>query len=266
MWFDYNAIGAYLLTLCLAAVFFMGILLYKQRTANTIAGWFAGGVVGILLGASGAAAAVFLLGYELQPVIDTVVFDGAEGVEGQGGGGPGGAGGGRGGPAGGGFEGGDFGGGGGRGGGAGGGGRGARGGGGNFDPVAIFERQDEDGDGFLKDDEISEWMRDGLEETDTDGDGTISLAEFQEHIQSRRARFGGGRGGPGGGGGQRGGGQRGGGEGQRGGGARPNSNRPARPQMEDDQQSGKDQDASQQSEEQKIGKAEQKKVQPGDSD
>ena len=75
----------------------------------------------------------------------------------------------------------------------GGGGRGARRGGGGrgFDPMAMFERQDADKDGILKDDEIPERMRGRLEMIDTDGNGEIS----KEEIKAIAERMGGGRGG-----------------------------------------------------------------------
>ena len=93
------------------------------------------------------------------------------------------------------------GGGGGGGGGRGGAGGGGRGGGGGFDPAAIFERRDEDGDGKLTGDEISDFMRNNMEGTDTDGDGAITLEEFQKRLEEMRSSggFGGGGGGrPGG--------------------------------------------------------------------
>jgi polyisoprenoid-binding protein YceI len=104
------------------------------------------------------------------------------------------------------------GGGGGRGGrGGGGGGRGGGGGGrggGGFDPSMMFANWDADGDGKLTGDEINDWMREGMEETDTDKDGAITLEEFQARIQRRRAAGGFGGGGGRGGGGRRGGGDR----------------------------------------------------------
>lgn len=99
------------------------------------------------------------------------------------------------------------------------GGRGG-GGGGGFDPAAMFERADADGDGKLTGDEISGRMLENLEEIDTDGDGAVSLEEFEKRMSEMMARFGGGRGG-------RGGGRGGGGFG---GGGDPREGRPERPQ------------------------------------
>jgi hypothetical protein len=81
-------------------------------------------------------------------------------------------------------------------------GGGGRGGpGGSFDPAAMFERRDADGDGKLSGDEISERMRGNLEEIDTDKDGAVALEEFQTFMSQMRARggMGGGRGMGGGG-------------------------------------------------------------------
>ncbi len=79
-------------------------------------------------------------------------------------------------------------------------GGGGRGGGGprgggrrRFDPAAIFQQQDADGDGKLTGDEIAGRMRDNLSEIDTDGDGAISLEELKERFRQFRGR------GPGGG-------------------------------------------------------------------
>jgi polyisoprenoid-binding protein YceI len=76
------------------------------------------------------------------------------------------------------------------GGGRGGGGGGRRGSRGGFDPAQFFASRDADKDGKLSGDEISERMREDLDEIDKDGDGAISLEEFQARMQ----RFGGGRG------------------------------------------------------------------------
>ncbi len=80
--------------------------------------------------------------------------------------------------------------------GGGGGGGGQRGGGG-WDPEAMFTENDTDGDGFLKDDEISDRMRENLAAIDTDGDGAVSKEEMMARSAARR----GGGGQPGGGGG-----------------------------------------------------------------
>lgn len=72
-------------------------------------------------------------------------------------------------------------------------------GGGGFSPEMIFNRRDENGDGKLTGDEISERMAERLDEIDANGDGEVSLEEFQSNIQSRFGAGGGGsRGGPGG--------------------------------------------------------------------
>ncbi len=71
----------------------------------------------------------------------------------------------------------------------GGGGGGGRGGGRRgFDPMAMFERQDADGDGVLKGDEIPERMRGRLEMVDTDKNGEVS----KEEMQALAERMGGG--------------------------------------------------------------------------
>ena len=72
------------------------------------------------------------------------------------------------------------------------------GGRGQFDPVEFFKQRDLDGDGKLSGDEISDRMRQRLDEIDTDKDGAVSLEEWQERIRKRR-ESGGGRGGRGGG-------------------------------------------------------------------
>ena len=59
----------------------------------------------------------------------------------------------------------------------------------------MFARNDKDGDGKLTGDEISERMRPNLAEIDTDGDQSISMAEFTASIAKRRAAGGGGGGG-----------------------------------------------------------------------
>jgi len=48
-----------------------------------------------------------------------------------------------------------------------------------FDPAAFFERMDVNSDGKLSGDEIPERMRERVPAMDTDGDGSVSLAEFQ---------------------------------------------------------------------------------------
>jgi hypothetical protein len=70
-------------------------------------------------------------------------------------------------------------------------GRGGPGGGGQFDPEAFFNENDEDGDGVLSGDEIPERMRESLSEIDTDGDESISKEEWNARIEARRASGGG---------------------------------------------------------------------------
>ena len=109
-----------------------------------------------------------------------------------------------------------------------GGGGGRRGGG--FDLAAIFERRDTDGDGKLSGDEIGERLRDRLDQIDSDQDGSVTLAEFQDGMQSMFAN----RGADGERGGGRGpGGRRGLGGGGFGGDPREGKpDRPQRPEME----------------------------------
>lgn len=70
--------------------------------------------------------------------------------------------------------------------GGGGGGRGRRGGRGNFDPEAMFKEWDKDADGKLSGEEIPERMREGIAETDTDGDQSISLDELKARFERMR--------------------------------------------------------------------------------
>ncbi len=85
------------------------------------------------------------------------------------------------------------------------GGPGGGGGRGGFDPEAMFTERDADGDGKLTGDEISDRMRENLEEIDTDGDGAVSKEELLARMSQRQGRRGGGgeRGGRGGEGGER---------------------------------------------------------------
>ncbi len=64
-----------------------------------------------------------------------------------------------------------------------------------FDPIAFFKQRDADGDGKLSGDEISDRMRQQLDQIDTDKDGAISLKEWQERPRKRRKKGDGGRGG-----------------------------------------------------------------------
>lgn len=85
--------------------------------------------------------------------------------------------------------------------------RGGDGGGrGQFDPEAFFKQRDLDGDGKLSGDEISDRMRQRLDQIDTDKDGAVSLEEFlkrRENGGGRGRRGGGERKGEGGGRGSR---------------------------------------------------------------
>lgn len=69
-------------------------------------------------------------------------------------------------------------------------------GGTGFDPMAMFTKNDQDGDGKLTGTEISERLRDRLADIDTDGDQAISKDEFMASMAKRRAAGGGGGGGP----------------------------------------------------------------------
>ncbi len=98
------------------------------------------------------------------------------------------------------------------------------GGGGRFDPAAIFADRDADGDGKLTGDEISDRMRENMDQIDTDQDGSVTLEEFQARMQQMFANRGAGGDGPG-----EPGSDRGSGEGDPGEGA---SDRPQRPETE----------------------------------
>ena len=71
------------------------------------------------------------------------------------------------------------------------------GGGGRFDLAAMFENRDADGDGKLTGDEISERMRENMDQIDTDQDGSVTLEEFQARMQQMFANRGAGGDGPG---------------------------------------------------------------------
>ena len=66
-----------------------------------------------------------------------------------------------------------------------GGGQGGSGSRGGFDPEAIFTRLDENGDGQLEGDEISDRLSQRMEQTDTNSDGKISREEFLAAIRQR---------------------------------------------------------------------------------
>ena len=65
------------------------------------------------------------------------------------------------------------------------GGGGARGDGRQFDPEAFFATRDEDSNGKLEGEEISERMQGRLEQIDTDKDGAVSKEEFLAGMQNR---------------------------------------------------------------------------------
>lgn len=60
-----------------------------------------------------------------------------------------------------------------------------RAGGGNFDPAAIFNAMDTDGDGKLTGDEIPDRLKTNLDAMDADKDGSITLEEQQAWFQKR---------------------------------------------------------------------------------
>jgi hypothetical protein len=74
------------------------------------------------------------------------------------------------------------------GGGGGGGGRPGGGPGGGFDPAAMFDENDADGDGKLAGDEIPERMSENVAAIDTDGDAAVSKQEWTAYIETRRAQ------------------------------------------------------------------------------
>lgn len=74
-------------------------------------------------------------------------------------------------------------------------GGGQRGGGGDFDPEAFFATRDEDNNGKLEGDEITERMQERVDQIDTDKDGAVSKEEFLARMRNRGGA--GGRGGRG---------------------------------------------------------------------
>ena len=61
---------------------------------------------------------------------------------------------------------------------------------GSFDPQQMFARRDANSDGKLSGDEIPDQMRENLTEIDADGDGSVTLEEFQERVRQRRQQRG----------------------------------------------------------------------------
>jgi len=64
MW-TYNAMGTYILVVTLATIFVIILVARQQRAQKDVAIWLMSGLVGILLGAAGAAAVVQGMGYDL---------------------------------------------------------------------------------------------------------------------------------------------------------------------------------------------------------
>jgi len=102
--------GTYVLVVTLATVFVIILVARQQRAQKDLAIWFISGLVGILLGAAGAAAIVQTMGYDITKGYGTPPGDdidlyaedaGDEGAGGEGGMGMGSPGGGMGGPGGG---------------------------------------------------------------------------------------------------------------------------------------------------------------------
>lgn len=75
------------------------------------------------------------------------------------------------------------------------GGGGRQGGGGGRDPEAMFARLDADSDGKIQGEEISERLKNRMEQIDTDKDGALSKEEFLAGMQTRNQDGGGNAGG-----------------------------------------------------------------------
>jgi hypothetical protein len=80
MW-TYDAMGTYVLVLTLATIFVTILVFRQRRTQKDVAFWVASGLVGILLGAAGAAAAVQIFGYNLVKVLEVPSPDSIAPVE-----------------------------------------------------------------------------------------------------------------------------------------------------------------------------------------
>lgn len=65
---DYTAMGSCVLVLTLVTLLAATLLLWKQRSPKAAGYWFVSGIIGILLGAAGAAATVQVMGYTLTRV------------------------------------------------------------------------------------------------------------------------------------------------------------------------------------------------------
>ena len=84
---DYNATGTYILVATLASLFLIVLLWQRQRSGKQIALWLSSGLVGVLLGVSGAAAVVQYFGLELAKARQLPeAFDEDDSMEGEGGG------------------------------------------------------------------------------------------------------------------------------------------------------------------------------------
>jgi hypothetical protein len=67
MW-TFTTIGSCVLVLALLTVLLLVLLVQQQRSSKQIAVWFLSAIVGVLLGVAGSAAAIGLLGYEVERI------------------------------------------------------------------------------------------------------------------------------------------------------------------------------------------------------
>ena len=70
---SYNAMGTYVLVVTLATVFVIVLVARQRRSQKDIAIWLISGLVGIILGAAGAAGIVQAWGYTLTPKFDPLL-------------------------------------------------------------------------------------------------------------------------------------------------------------------------------------------------
>lgn len=63
--FNSGGISIYILTIALTALVFGVIINHRQKNGKTVSIWFTSTVLGLLLGASGALGACYLMGYEV---------------------------------------------------------------------------------------------------------------------------------------------------------------------------------------------------------